>query len=161
MSGRPVDGRALGPRRTGWADAVAFVVAAGAMEPLSAAVHRYIGHGPGWALHRSHHDGPVAGPELNDVIPAVSAAATVALFAYGQWGRAGRAGRLLTPIAAGATLYGIAYALIHDLYIHRRLRVLPVHVRWLEPFRAAHETHHREGTGHWGILSRQRPDPRR
>ncbi|MEZ5406534.1 MAG: hypothetical protein R2761_00820 [Acidimicrobiales bacterium] len=142
------------------AEAVAFAVTAGAMEPLSAAVHRYIGHGPAWALHRSHHDGPVAGPELNDVIPAVSAAATVALFAYGQWGRAERA-RLVTPIAAGATLYGVVYAVIHDLYIHRRLPLLPARVRWLEPFRAAHEAHHRQGSGHWGILSRQRSVPPR
>ncbi len=151
-----------GPRATarrlpfGGVDALAFAVTTAAMEPLSAAVHRYIGHGPGWVLHRSHHDGPVAGPELNDVIPAASAAATVALFAYGQWGRGRKASRLLTPIAAGATLYGVTYALIHDLYIHRRLSLLPAHVPWLEPFRAAHEAHHRQGWGHWGILSRQR-----
>ncbi len=143
------------------ADAVAFAVTAGAMEPISAAVHRYIGHGPGWVLHRSHHDGPVAGPEMNDVIPAVSAAVTIGLFTYGQWGSRRSSTRLLTPIAAGATLYGVTYALIHDLYIHRRLAVLPAHVPWLEPFRAAHEAHHRQGWGHWGILSRQRPGSRR
>ncbi len=151
-------------RRLPFRPAEALVVAAtaAAMEPISAAVHRYVGHGPGWGLHRSHHDGPVAGPELNDVIPAVSAAVTIGLFAYDQWGRRRhRSSRLLTSIAAGATLYGVAYAVIHDLYIHRRLAVLPARIRWLEPFRAAHEAHHRQGWGHWGILSRPRSGPPR
>ena len=82
----------------------------------------------------------------------ISAALTIALFAYGQWSR--RAHRLLTPVAAGATLYGITYATIHDLYIHRRLPLLPRRVTWLEPFKEAHEAHHSRGWGHWGILSR-------
>lgn len=122
-----------------------------AMEPLSAAIHRYIGHGVAWPLHRSHHQGPVTGPEPNDVIPAVSALFTIGLFLVGVsvpgWG-------WLVPVATGATIYGAAYFVLHDLYIHRRLPLLPVHVSWLEPFKQAHLAHHRTGTGAWGILSR-------
>ena len=29
----------------------------------------------------------------------------------------------LVPIGVGVTAYGIAYAIVHDVYIHRRLRV--------------------------------------
>jgi beta-carotene 3-hydroxylase len=121
-----------------------------AMEPFSAGVHRYIGHGVAWPLHKSHHEGPVTGPEANDVIPAVSAALTIAMFALGT-ARPGLG--VLVPIAAGATIYGAAYFLVHDCYIHRRVPLLPRCVGWLEPFKAAHLVHHRTGTGHWGIFS--------
>jgi beta-carotene 3-hydroxylase len=125
-----------------------------AMEPISAAVHRFFGHGPGWRLHRSHHESPVRGPELNDVIPAVSALLTMALFAVGMW-RPGWG--WLVPVAAGATAYGAVYFTVHDLYIHRRLPLLPSYVGWLEPFKQAHLLHHRTGTGHWGIFARPTP----
>lgn len=123
------------------------------MEPLSARIHRQLGHGPAWFLHRSHHEGVVAGPEANDVIPAVSAAITVGLFALGV--SRPRLARLL-PVATGATLYGATYFAVHDCYTHRRLPLLPRRLRWLEPFRLAHLAHHRTGTGHWGIFSVER-----
>ena len=122
-----------------------------AMEPISAAIHRYIGHGVAWPLHRSHHEGPVSGPELNDIIPALSAAVTIAGFAVGV---SVDGMFLLVPLATGATIYGAAYFVLHDLYIHRRLPLMPRHVSWLEPFKVAHLEHHRTGTGAWGILSR-------
>jgi beta-carotene 3-hydroxylase len=120
------------------------------MEPLSATIHRSIGHGVAWPIHRSHHDGPVLGPEMNDIIPLVSALVTVALFAVGVFQR-----RFTTilPVACGATIYGISYFLVHDLYIHRRLKLLPENIGWLEPFKRAHLEHHRTGQGNWGIFT--------
>lgn len=132
-------------------DLALFAITAVAMEPISAAVHRRLGHGIGWGLHRSHHERPVRGPEPNDVIPALSAMVTMALFALGTWTDALW---WLVPVAAGATAYGAVYFAVHDLYIHRRLPLLPRHIGFLEPFRAAHLTHHRTGTDHWGIFSR-------
>lgn len=135
-----------------WAVSLALtIVATVLMEPASAAIHRYVGHGPGWVLHRSHHTGVVKGPEANDVIPAVSAAITIGLFAAGV----SRAGLWwFVPIATGMTLYGAAYFCLHDLYIHRRLPLLPRHIGVLEPFRIAHLRHHETGTGSWGIFAR-------
>lgn len=130
-----------------------FLATAVAMEPISAAVHRRLGHGIAWGLHRSHHESPVRGPELNDVIPAVSAGITMLLFAVGMW--ADGLG-LLVPVAAGATAYGAVYFAVHDLYIHRRLPLLPRRIGFLEPFRTAHLLHHETGTDYWGIFSRPR-----
>ena len=127
------------------------VLTAVVMEPISAMIHRRIGHGMGWVLHRSHHDGPVAGPELNDVIPAVMALFAIAAFATGVMVSGFS---ILLPVATGVTTYGLVYAVVHDLYIHRRLPLLPKHIAILEPLKAAHLKHHRTGTGHWGILSR-------
>ncbi len=129
---------------------IALLVAV-AMEPISAGIHRYFGHGIGWPLHRSHHEGEVRGLEANDAIPAFSALLTVIAFGLGV--TVDGAGWLV-PIAAGATIYGVVYFTLHDLYIHRRIPVLPKRIGWLEPFRDAHLEHHRTGTGHWGILSR-------
>ena len=106
---------------------------------ISATIHRLIGHGVAWPIHRSHHEGPVRGPEVNDIIPAVSALVTVAMFSVGVFNSRFT---WTVPIAAGVTLYGAAYFAVHDLYIHRRLRVFPTYVRWLEPFKAAHLEHH-------------------
>lgn len=126
------------------------VVTVVAMEPISATIHRRFGHGVGWVVHRSHHDGPVEGWEANDLIPTVSALVTMAAF----WaGVAQPELRFLVPIALGATIYGALYFVLHDLYIHRRIPVLPERIAWLEPIKAAHLEHHETGTDHWGILS--------
>lgn len=135
--------------------AAVVLTTAVSMEPISAAVHRRYGHGRGWWLHRSHHESPVRGPEANDVIPAVSALVTMGLFALGVWHP--RCGRLVA-VAGGATLYGAAYFTVHDLYIHRRLAVMPVRIGCLEPFKRAHLLHHETGVGYWGIFSRATSD---
>ncbi len=124
-----------------------------AMEPISAGIHRFVGHGVAWPVHRSHHDSPVKGPELNDLIPLVSALLTIAAFAAGTF-RPGLGA--LVPIAIGATAYGAAYFVLHDIYIHRRVPLLPQRIEIFEPFKQAHLEHHRTGTDHWGIFSRQK-----
>lgn len=121
-----------------------------AMEPISAAIHRRFGHGVGWRFHRSHHEEELDGLEANDVIPAASALITMLAFWVGV---TVPEARILVPIAIGATIYGGAYFVLHDLYIHRRLPLLPERIEWLEPLREAHLHHHRTGDGNWGILS--------
>lgn len=121
-----------------------------AMEPVSAGIHRFFGHGPGWFLHRSHHDGDVDGWEANDLIPVGSATVTMGLFWLGV---TQPDVRFLVPIALGATIYGAIYFVLHDLYIHRRIPVLPERIELFEPIRRAHLEHHETGIGHWGILS--------
>ncbi len=135
---------------TVWFVIIAVVVAL-AMEPISGAIHRYVGHGVGWVLHRSHHETPVKGPELNDVIPAVSALVAIALMVIGVYVPGYSA---LAAVATGATIYGGVYFIIHDIYIHRRLPLLPQRIALLEPYKQAHLKHHDTGTDHWRIFSR-------
>ena len=133
-------------------DALIALGALVAMEPISAGVHRFIGHGLAWELHRSHHEAPIegiVGLEANDAIPAVSAIVTMTMLALGRWVN-GFA--ILQPLAVGMTLYGFAYFVVHDVYIHRRLALLPRRVGVLEPFRLHHLRHHRDGSGRWGIF---------
>lgn len=129
---------------------VAFVV----MEPVTYLAHRYVMHGLGRRLHRSHHrrwprraDGePFL--EANDAFPAMFAGVVMLAMAVG-FNVDGLT--VLLPITIGITLYGIAYALVHDGYIHRRL---PVRGRSavLDRLAQAHELHHRFGGEPYGML---------
>ena len=124
------------------------------MEPVAAAVHRLFGHGPGWELHRDHHD-PGPGPlERNDAIPVTFALLSMGAF----WIGLSRPGwSWLFWVATGVTLYGLSYALVHDVYIHRRLPLLPRRITVLEPWRRAHLEHHRTGLAPFGVLVPLRP----
>jgi beta-carotene 3-hydroxylase len=129
---------------------VVVVVAFAAMEPVTAATHRVVMHGVGRALHRSHHRQAHHGWEANDAYPVMFAA----VVCVGLW-IGFHAPNLadLVPIGVGITAYGAAYALVHDVYIHRRLRwfgdIRPV---VLERLAVDHELHHRFGRAPYGML---------
>jgi beta-carotene 3-hydroxylase len=128
----------------------AFVV----MEPATYAAHRWVMHGVGWTLHRSHHglgrkDGEGKGRwEANDWFPVMFAALTVVAMAAGT---TDRALGVLVPVGVGVTAYGAAYAFVHDVYIHGRFARLPVFGP-LERLRRAHALHHRYGGEPYGML---------
>lgn len=127
-----------------WA-CVAFVV----MEPATALAHRCLMHGPGMVWHRSHHQPQTPGFEANDWFPVCFAGATMLAFALGL-NIDGL--RVLLPICIGVTLYGAAYALVHDGVIHQRVSV-PVRGRYLRHVVASHALHHRFGAAPYGMLA--------
>jgi beta-carotene 3-hydroxylase len=123
------------------------------MEPATYAAHRWIMHGVGWALHRSHHRRRVVRTwkdrwEANDWFPVMFAGLTIFAMAAGTTDRSVRA---LVPVAVGVTAYGAAYAFVHDVYIHRRFARLPV-LAPLERLRRAHALHHLYGGEPYGML---------
>jgi beta-carotene 3-hydroxylase len=133
--------------RAGVLAVVAFV----AMEPITAVTHRFVMHGLGWALHRSHHRNDHRGWERNDAYPVMFAA----VVCVGLW-IGFHTPRLdeLVPIGAGVTLYGAAYALVHDVYIHRRLRWFgDRRVAVLDRLAGDHALHHRFGGAPFGMLA--------
>lgn len=126
-----------------------------AMEPATYAAHRWVMHGVGWVLHRSHHLGRVedlrarpAALEANDAFPVIFSAATMLAMAAGS---RRPSCRFLVSIGAGVTAYGAAYAFVHDVYIHARLGTVPP-VAPLEWLREAHRFHHLYGGEPYGML---------
>lgn len=125
------------------------------MEPLTALTHRYVMHGVGVALHRSHHRRvrPGESPqrwEANDAYPVMFAAVVMLGFAAG-FNVSGLGA--LVPLGIGITAYGVAYALVHDAYIHRRLPVFgDRQVPGLERLAAAHRVHHDRNGAPYGML---------
>jgi beta-carotene 3-hydroxylase len=153
-----------------WTGVAVALTAFVLMEPLTAVTHRWVMHGFGIRLHRSHHRRVRPGEssrrwEANDAYPVMFASIVMVGFAIG-FNVAGFAA--LVPAGIGVTAYGLTYALVHDVYIHRRLplfgdRRVPV----LERLAAAHRVHHERGAAPYGMLvpvhsptPRPAPDPR-
>jgi beta-carotene 3-hydroxylase len=126
---------------------VAFVV----MEPATAATHRWIMHGVGKRLHRSHHRlRRGRGWETNDWFPVIFAAIVMlamwAGFNIHGWS-------VLVPAGVGVTLYGAAYAAVHDGYIHRRVGWFgDRRIAILDRLADAHRIHHLYGAAPYGML---------
>lgn len=126
------------------------------MEAVAWAVHRYLMHGLGWGWHRSHHEhgqgrwGPF---EANDLYAVVFAGLTVGLILWGS----GEGRSPLWFLGAGATLYGLAYFVLHDVLVHGRLPMkwTPKRgylKRLVQAHRIHHATHGREGAVSFGFL---------
>jgi beta-carotene 3-hydroxylase len=122
-----------------------------AMEPVTAASHRWLMHGIGACLHRSHHRRvPSTRWEANDWFP-VMFASIVMLAIWAGFNRDGLGG--LVPAAVGVTVYGVAYALVHDVYIHNRLALLgDTRLDMLDRLAEAHHLHHLYGEAPYGML---------
>lgn len=106
-------------------------------------------------MHRSHHRNALrANPsrlELNDIYPVLFAAFVIVFMAIGF-----NVSRLnvLVPIGVGATAYGLVYALVHDVVIHRRAGVqVGRRSRFLGWLAEAHRTHHATNGEPYGMLA--------
>ena len=111
------------------------------MEGATWLIHKYVMHGFLWFLHRDHHDHSSEGPlERNDWFFLIFATPAIILLYLGV--QAGM--NHLFYIGIGITLYGMAYFLVHDMFIHQRAKVLK-HTEhpYLLSIRRAHKQHHK------------------
>ncbi len=116
------------------------------MEPVTTITHRIVMHGFGWGWHKSHHDRIGSRFEKNDYYPIVFSALAVLLFAIGQ------NSTTLFSIALGITIYGFAYAIVHEVIIHSRLGKIkhsnPIFRYWI----FSHNVHHQFQKAPYGFL---------
>ena len=81
--------------------------------------HKYLMHGPLWILHKDHHKKDHSSWfERNDLFfffYAFLSFIFVVLWGQGFW--------LGLPIAIGIGLYGLAYFIVHDIFIHQRFKI--------------------------------------
>jgi beta-carotene 3-hydroxylase len=118
-----------------------FVVATfWAMEWIAWASHRYLMHGCLWVLHRDHHRGPRGRLQRNDLFFVLFAVPSWLCIMLGMM----HGSAASVSIGAGIALYGVAYFLVHEVFIHRRLRLWrdTKSVYWLA-VRKSHLQHHR------------------
>lgn len=117
------------------------------MEGVSYATHRWIMHGVGMGWHRSHHAPPRGRFERNDLFPIFFAVVGIVLFALGS-------GPVppLWWVGVGVTAYGIAYGIVHEVFIHHRVRLPMPHLAYFEWLRDAHRDHHLGGNEPYGML---------
>ncbi len=110
------------------------------MEFVAWFTHKYVMHGILWSLHKDHHQ-PRADHffERNDFFFLIYACPGIVLLFVGL--------ENLEPpfwIGLGITLYGFTYFLVHDLFIHQRIKILRnSNLPYLKALRKAHKVHHK------------------
>jgi beta-carotene 3-hydroxylase len=105
------------------------------MEAFAWFTHKYVMHGFMWIWHKSHHEPRHGAFELNDLFGFMFALPSVILIVLGSDGFDWR-----FFAGLGIAGYGLAYFLVHDVFVHQR-------VKWLKKtnlpyFRAMRLTHH-------------------
>ena len=120
-----------------------------AMEGVAYVAHRWVMHGPGWFLHKSHHAPRTGRFEANDWYAVIFALPSIALLYLGV--AAGK-GAAFAWVGAGIAAYGAIYFGFHDWLVHRRLphRIVP-QGGYLKRIMQAHRIHHAVETKHGGV----------
>lgn len=112
-----------------------------AMEGATWFIHKYIMHGILWVLHKDHHDHSNTGPmEKNDYFFVIFALPTIALMYFGSLQNF----NYLFFIGLGIMLYGMAYFMVHDIFIHQRMHVFrKTNNPYFMAIRRGHKQHHK------------------
>ena len=137
-----------------------FVATLVAMEGVAYAAHRWIMHGIGWRLHRSHHEPRAGHFEANDWYGAMFAIPSVLLI----WGGLnGGWGDWALVVGAGVSAYGAIYFGFHDVVVHGRVgRVAPPRSAYMKRIVQAHRLHHaveaKDGGVSYGFLWAPKPE---
>lgn len=111
------------------------------MEGMAWFTHKYVMHGFLWSLHKDHHrKDHDSWFERNDAFFIFYAVVSMSLimiadntsFWYG-W-----------PMGFGILAYGIAYFMVHDIFIHQRFKIFRNANNWYaRGVRRAHKIHHK------------------
>lgn len=137
-----------------WAGILLFVGTVAAMEGFAYAAHRWVMHGPGWFLHKSHHAPRTGNFELNDLYAAIFAVPSIVLLLggvqLGWWPG-------WAWIGAGIAAYGAIYFGFHDVIVHKRIAHRYVaRSAYMKRIVQAHRLHHavesKHGTVSFGFL---------
>ncbi len=112
------------------------------MEFVAWATHRFVMHGFLWRVHKDHHQRDHDHVlERNDSFFLIFAVPSMALFLIGTLRG------LQTPwfwTGLGILLYGIAYFLVHEIFIHQRINWLRnSNSTYFLALRRAHKVHHK------------------
>ena len=112
------------------------------MECVAWLAHKYLMHGGLWVLHEDHHKkNPTSFFEKNDYFFLIFALPGIACLGLGTFIN----GLLpLMFVGLGITIYGFAYFLVHDIFIHQRFKLFRnANNIYFRAIRRAHKMHHK------------------
>jgi len=111
------------------------------MEAVAWFTHKFVMHGLLWRLHKDHHKKESAGFfEHNDFFFLIFALPGIAGLFVGMKNEFNS----FFWIGLGITLYGFAYFLVHDIFIHQRFKLFrSLNSNYLMAIRRAHKMHHK------------------
>ena len=112
-----------------------------AMESVAWLAHKYIMHGFLWKLHEDHHrKNPASFFEKNDYFFLIFAIPGILCLAVGIYTPLS----FLLYIGLGITIYGAAYFMVHDIFIHQRFSLFRnADNFYFKAIRRAHKMHHK------------------
>lgn len=111
------------------------------MEGVAWFTHKYLMHGVLWILHRDHHTHENKGSiEKNDSFFLIFATPGILCTLLGSFFD----NDISFGIGIGITLYGLCYFLVHDVFIHQRIKWFRrSNNRYFKGIRKAHKMHHK------------------
>ena len=119
------------------------------MECVTWLTHKYVMHGLFWNLHEDHHvrDNHDSFLERNDSFFVFFA--IISITAFSLWSIFGW--QISLGIGIGVFIYGVIYFVIHDLFIHQRIKIWrKTKNPYLLALRRAHKIHHKHLGKHDG-----------
>ena len=121
--------------------ALTIIITAILMEAVAWGMHKFIMHGPFWNLHEDHHiPNKKSFFERNDVFFLIYAVPSWLCIMLGSmfalwW---------VMHIGFGILAYGIAYFLVHEVFIHQRFKWFKnSETVYLKAICRAHKIHHK------------------
>ena len=112
------------------------------MEFVAWFTHKYIMHGFLWSIHKDHHvkEDKNTFIEHNDSFFIIFATPAIILILISSIYHT----PYLLSIGIGITVYGLSYFLVHDVFIHNRLKWLnKIDNKYFKSIRRAHKIHHK------------------
>lgn len=110
------------------------------MEFMAWFTHKYVMHGIMWYFHEDHHVHEPGFFEKNDVFFLIFAIPSALCFIFGAM----NGGDFRVWIGTGIALYGLAYFMVHDVFIHQRFKWFKrSNHAYLMAIRKAHKVHHK------------------
>lgn len=106
------------------------------MEFIAWATHKYVMHGFLWNLHKDHHQvNKNRIIENNDAFFLIFALPGAVFMILGS---------TFLFVGIGITLYGFAYFIIHEVFIHQRIKLFKrTTLTYFKAIRKAHKVHHK------------------
>jgi len=124
------------------------------MELIAIITHKYIMHGPGWWLHKSHHSKHTHRFELNDIYFLFFSTPSIFCIIYGLI----QSHAIVLSIGLGILCYGLIYLFLHDMFVHRRFGIkISTKNAYLKKIKKAHLIHHstttKKGATKFGFIT--------
>ncbi len=110
------------------------------MEAVAWLAHKYIMHGIGWYLHEDHHRPHTKKTEKNDLFFLIFAIPSCLSMMLGLL----KNNMVSFYIGIGILIYGICYVIVHDIFIHQRIKWLrKTDHPYFKAIRFSHKIHHK------------------
>ena len=124
-----------------WLHVFVFFTTFFIMEFMAWFTHKYVMHGFLWSLHADHHKKDHdSWFERNDAFFIFYAIVSITCFYTWSTGSF----ELGLSIGLGILAYGIAYFLVHDIFIHQRFKIFRnADNKYARAVRRAHKMHHK------------------